>query len=55
VDPTIEAVQKGKMLLSYLLKIPGVEDKNRSFSLGLLFQTHPPISQENELLRNSSI
>ena len=49
VDPTIEAVKR-KDVAQLFIENPGVEDKNRSFSLGLLFSTHPPISKRIELL-----
>ena len=49
VDPTIEAVKR-KDVAQLFIENPGVEDKNRSFSLGSLFSTHPPINKRIELL-----
>jgi heat shock protein HtpX len=49
VDPTIEAVKR-KDVAQLFIENPGVEDKNRSFSFGSLFSTHPPISKRIELL-----
>jgi heat shock protein HtpX len=49
VDPTIEAVKR-KDVAQLFIENPGIEDKNRSFSFGSLFSTHPPISKRIELL-----
>ena len=49
VDPTIEAVKR-KDVAQLFIENPGVEDKNKSISIGSLFSTHPPISKRIELL-----
>jgi heat shock protein HtpX len=48
-DPTIEAVKR-KDVAQLFIENPGVKTRNGSFSLGVLFATHPPISRRIELL-----
>ena len=49
VDPTIEAVKR-KDVAQLFIENPGVKDDKKSFSLGVLFATHPPISKRIEIL-----
>ena len=48
-DPTIEAVKR-KDVAQMFIENPQVKEKSNSFSLGLLFATHPPISKRIQLL-----
>ncbi len=49
VDPTIEAVKR-EDVAQLFIENPGVAKKNGSFSMGVLFSTHPPINKRIELL-----
>jgi heat shock protein HtpX len=49
IDPTIEAVKR-KDVAQLFIENPGVKDNKRSFSLGVLFSTHPPINKRIEVL-----
>jgi len=49
VDPTIEAVKR-EDVAQLFIENPGVENKKGSFSMGMLFATHPPINKRIELL-----
>jgi heat shock protein HtpX len=49
VDPTIEAVKR-EDVAQLFIENPGVENKKGSFSMGMLFATHPPIKKRIELL-----
>lgn len=48
-DPTIEAVKR-QDVAQLFIENPGAKEKNNSFSIGVLFATHPPISKRIELL-----
>ena len=48
-DPTIEAVKR-KDVAQLFIENPGVKGNKNSFSIGVLFATHPPISKRIELL-----
>ena len=48
-DPTIEAVKR-KDVAQLFIENPGVKGDKNSFSIGVLFATHPPISKRIELL-----
>lgn len=48
-DPTIEAVKR-KDVAQLFIENPGVKADKNSFSIGVLFATHPPISKRIELL-----
>jgi heat shock protein HtpX len=48
-DPTIEAVKR-KDIAQMFIENPGVKEKKSSFSLNLLFATHPPIDKRIEIL-----
>jgi heat shock protein HtpX len=49
VDPTIEAVKR-KDVAQMFIENPQAELKNKSFSTGSLFATHPPILKRIEIL-----
>lgn len=48
-DPTIEAVKR-KDVAQLFIENPQVESEKKSFSLGFLFATHPPIEKRIEIL-----
>jgi heat shock protein HtpX len=48
-DPTIEAVKR-KDIAQMFIENPEGKEKKSSFSIGLLFATHPPISKRIKLL-----
>jgi heat shock protein HtpX len=48
-DPTIEAVKR-QDVAQLFIENPGAKEKKNSFSIGVLFATHPPISKRIELL-----
>jgi heat shock protein HtpX len=48
-DPTIEAVKR-RDVAQMFIENPQTKDEKKSFSLGLLFATHPPISKRIEIL-----
>jgi heat shock protein HtpX len=48
-DPTIEAVKRRDVAQMFIENPQGKEDK-KSFSLGILFATHPPIDKRIEIL-----
>ncbi|MBA4321641.1 MAG: protease [Odoribacter sp.] len=48
-DPTIEAVKR-KDIAQLFIENPGVNEKKKSFSFGLLFASHPPIARRIEVL-----
>jgi heat shock protein HtpX len=48
-DPTIEAVKR-KDVAQLFIENPGVKTDKNSFSIGVLFATHPPIHKRIELL-----
>jgi heat shock protein HtpX len=48
-DPTIEAVKR-KDVAQMFIENPQTELKNKSFSVGALFSTHPPIEKRIEIL-----
>lgn len=48
-DPTIEAVKR-KDIAQMFIENPGQKERKKSFSLGTLFATHPPISNRIQLL-----
>lgn len=48
-DPTIEAVKR-KDVAQLFIENPGVKDNKNSFSVGVLFATHPPISKRIAIL-----
>jgi heat shock protein HtpX len=48
-DPTIEAVKR-KDVAQLFIENPGVKGDKNSFSIGVLFATHPPINKRIELL-----
>jgi heat shock protein HtpX len=49
VDPTIEAVKR-QDVAQLFIENPGAKENSKSFSLGVLFATHPPINKRIELL-----
>ncbi len=50
-DPTIEAVKR-KDVAQLFIENPGVRSNKKSFSLGILFSTHPPIEKRIEILEH---
>ena len=48
-DPTIEAVKR-QDVAQLFIENPSTKEKKNSFSIGILFATHPPISKRIELL-----